>query len=248
MAINRCSGCIHTFIDVVFELAGAASPRGELRSGIYLLIVAGAVPWLIALLFGRGRPRDIGLRRANLLGWRLALVGYVLSLPFLLWMVRSPDFAPSYLRQLERSGGVAFCLYYTMNMLTEHFLLHGVLLAAFRPGLRWPSPAPLPSEAPTDCRPLLRWLGFAQLTHGATGLQRATRWIGLPDGCVIAVLASAMLFGLVHVPKDTRELLLSVPGGVALAYLAYRTNTWLTPFVLHLATAGTALALVLLMS
>lgn len=248
VAIRRCSGCIHAVVDVLFGLAGATPPRGELRSGIYLLIVAGVVPWLIAILLGRGRPKDIGLRRANLLGWRLALVGYVLSLPFLLWMVRSPDFAPSYLWRLERAGGVAFCLYYTVNMLTEHFFLHGMLLALFRPGFRWPAPAPLPSDAPADRPPLLRWLGFAQSTHGAAGLQRITRWIGLPDGCVAAVLASAMLFGLVHVPKDTRELLLSVPGGVALAFLAYRTNTWLTPLVLHLATAGTAFALVLFLS
>jgi len=215
---------------------------------MYLLIVAGVIPWLLALLLGRGRPQDIGLRRANLLGWRLALVGYVLSLPFLWWMARSPDFALSYLRQFERAGGLAFCLYYTVNMLTEHFFLHGVLLAAFRPGRRWPAPAPLPSEAPADSRPILRWLGLAQPAHGAARLQRITRWVGLPDGCITAILASAMLFGLMHLPKDTRELLLSVPGGIALAFLAYRTNTWLTPFGLHLATAGTAFALVLLMN
>ncbi len=68
--------------------------------------------------------------------------------------------------------------------------------------------------------------------------------INLPDGCLLAVLASAMLFGLVHLGKDPRELMLSLPGGIALGYLAYRTNTWLIPLALHLATAGTACAMI----
>jgi membrane protease YdiL (CAAX protease family) len=78
-------------------------------------------------------------------------------------------------------------------------------------------------------------------------VRRVTSWIGLQSGCVPAVLASAALFALVHVGKDWRELLLSVPGGIVLAYMAYRTNTWLVPFVLHLATAGTACAMAILM-
>jgi membrane protease YdiL (CAAX protease family) len=75
-------------------------------------------------------------------------------------------------------------------------------------------------------------------------MHRLTRWIGLPADCVPAILTSTTLFGLVHVGKDPRELLLSLPGGVALAYIAYRTNSWLTVFVLHLATAGTAFLMI----
>jgi membrane protease YdiL (CAAX protease family) len=74
-------------------------------------------------------------------------------------------------------------------------------------------------------------------------MRRFNRWIGLPSGCVPAILTSAMLFSLVHVGKDPRELMLSLPGGLALAYISYRTDSWLTVLVLHLATAGTACAM-----
>ena len=60
------------------------------------------------------------------------------------------------------------------------------------------------------------------------------------------MVTSATLFGVVHIGKDPREMLLSVPGGLALAYVAYRSNSWLIPYILHLATAGTALALMMI--
>jgi hypothetical protein len=41
-------------------------------------------------------------------------------------------------------------------------------------------------------------------------------------------------------------VLLSFPGGVGLAYVAYRCNSLLVPLILHLATGLTALGLVYL--
>ena len=60
-------------------------------------------------------------------------------------------------------------------------------------------------------------------------------------------MISALLFAAVHLGKDPRELILSLPGGIALGYISYRTNTWLIPFLLHASTAGMACALMLLM-
>lgn len=86
----------------------------------------------------------------------------------------------------------------------------------------------------------LRWLGLADDRRGATGWRGVMRGLGVPDHGEWAVLASGVLFALVHWGKDARELLLSLPGGIASAYLAYRTDTLATPLLLHLATAGTA--------
>ncbi len=216
----------------------------ELRSGIYLLVAAGIVPWLVLALLGRGRPYDLGFRRPNRLGWRFVVIGYLIALPFLVWMVRGTDFAGPYLRQLQRAGGLTFSLYYFINMLTEHFFFHGALLAVFRVGGRWPAPPPANFDGTGGLPRILQWMGFTQPPPGVRGMRRVLRAIGLPDGCLLAVLASAMLFGLVHLGKDPRELMLSLPGGIALGYLAYRTNTWLIPFALHLATAGTACAMI----
>lgn len=235
---------LSNLIDTGLDTVKVAQVGTELRSGIYLLLVAGVVPWLVLTLLRRGRPYDLGLRCPNRLGWRFTVVGYLIALPFLVWMVRGTDFAGPYLRQLQRAGGVAFCLYYFVNMLTEHFLFHGALLAVFRVGQRWPAPPPASFDGARGLPRVFQWLGFTQPPPGVYGMRRLVHRIGLPDGCLLAVLASAMLFGLVHLGKDPRELLLSLPGGVALGFLAYRTNTWLVPFVLHLATAGTACAMI----
>lgn len=243
-AANYPSRAVYALIDDLLRLVGSDPPT-MLRSGLYLFLVAGVVPWVVVALLGRGRPADVGLRRPNRYAWRFLCVGYLISVPFQMWMVRGPGFASPYLREFERAGITAFILYYCVNMLTEHFCLHGVVLGVCRPGHRWPPPAPT-GPVHTNLRSgLLRWIGLAQPTTGIVGLRRIIRWIGLPDGCLPALLTSAMLFGLVHLGKNPRELLLSLPGGLVLAYIAYRTNSWLTPFILHLATAGTAFLMIL---
>jgi membrane protease YdiL (CAAX protease family) len=70
----------------------------------------------------------------------------------------------------------------------------------------------------------------------------------LQDHCILPILVSGLLFAAVHLGKDPRELALSLPGGIALGYVSYRTNTWLIPFLLHALNAGTACALMLLMA
>jgi len=94
---------------------------------------------------------------------------------------------------------------------------------------------------------VLRWIGMAQPTDGARGVQRFTRWLGLPDGCLDAVLLSGLLFGFVHSGKNPRELLLSFPGGTFLAYLAYRCNSWHAPYLLHALTVLAAGAMMFLL-
>jgi hypothetical protein len=298
-------------IDAGYAALGVELVGRQLRDGTYLLLMSGAVPWLALALVRRGRPYDLGCRRPNRFAWRLIAVGYVGSLPLLVWMVGGSSFASHYLPQLQRVGFWPFALYYLVNMASEHFFFHGVLLAAFRSDWRWPAPprevawsdtgewhahareprcsssGNVPRRAwawhPASrwmLRRGLQWLGLAQpvarpeyassaegdrsptarsttaaprnmvasrdaVVPGSTVGSRITGWLGLPGGCVPAIVASAVLFSLVHVGKDARELLLSLPGGVALGYLAYRTNTWLTPFVLHLATAGTACLMML---
>jgi hypothetical protein len=212
--------------------------------GLYLLVVGLAVPWLVTASLGARRPRDIGLRIPNRLAVRVLAVGLAVSLPLLWWMAHSPGIAENYARQFRPTATPAV-LYYAVNMTVEHILLQGLVLALFRPGLRWPEPPGLvEGGAPRGLR-ALRWLGLAQPTEGATGLGRARAWLGLPPDCVPAVLMSGVLFGMVHFGKDTRELLLSFPGGVVSAYVAYRTNSLLTPFVLHLLTALAALGMML---
>ncbi len=241
---------VYAFIRSAYDAIGVHSWGGwELRECTYLLLIGGLIPWLLLALFRRGRPNDLGFRRPNRLAGRLIAVGFLVALPFLIWLALTPALHQFYLSHLRRVGGVAFSLYYLCNMLSEHFVMHGLLLAVFRRSLRWPPP---PEHVAVDTvlrrARLLQWLGLRRPTGDARGVVWIVRWIGLPSGCMGAMVGSTIMFSLVHVGKDPRELLLSVPGGMALAYLAYRTNSWLTPFVLHLATAGTACVIMVLVA
>ena len=246
-AMRNAPRCTFLVMDWGFQHLGMAPARNQLRAGIYLVAMTVIVPWIVMAVLGRGRPSDIGFRRPNRFGWRLTALSYLISLPFLLWMAGGAKFATQYLSELKRAGAVPFLVYYLVNMAGEHFLLHGVILAACRAGRRWPVTGPTLPVTARGVRAFLQRLGLAQPTEDAKLPRRLTRWIGLRDGCVPPILASATLFGLVHVGKDPRELLLSLPGGLALAYLAYRSNTWLIPFIIHTATAGTALLILLAM-
>lgn len=238
----------HRLAKNVLVAFGAEEARLELRLGFFFILILLIIPWLAMLCAGRGRPWDIGLRSPNRIGWRILAIGFLLALPFQIWMVNSPGFARYYVPQIERAGLTVFLLYYTAVLLGEHFFFHGVLLATCRSGGRWPSPPPLSNDAGTAVGRILQWIGLCQPVDSATGVRRLTRWIGLRDGCLLAVFASAALFTAIHIGKDPRELLLSFPGGVGLAYVAYRTNTWLIPYLLHAATAAIACALMLWMN
>ena len=221
--------------------------RGPQRQAAYLLFAYGAVPWIVMVLLRRGRPSDLGLRKPNAVGWRLSGVGYVCAIPLIVWMVLGPTFAQHYRPLLAKEGMPVFSAYYFVSMLTEHFLFHGVMLALFRVDRRWPAAPTVVQTSRRSVQRFLQWLGLSQPVGDVRGLRAITRWLGLPDGCVVAILSSGLLFGLVHLGKDSRELLLSVPGGIGFAILAYRANSWLAPFVLHLVTAGTALAIMLVL-
>ncbi|MCH7884087.1 MAG: CPBP family intramembrane metalloprotease [Planctomycetes bacterium] len=241
---RESTGRIYGWIDSGLGAVGIESVSRELRFGVYLVVMAGLLPWLVMALLRRGRPDDLGCRLPNRLAWRFVLVGYLVTLPLLFWMVRGADFASHYVPHLNRAGLGPYLLFHLANLLSEHFFFHGVLLSAFRVELRWPSPPEVTENATDGLNRALQWFGLAQPVVGQGRCHRMAQWIGLPHGCGLAVLASGLLFGLVHMSKDPRELALSIPGGVAAAFLSYRTNSWLTPFVIHLAIAGTALTLV----
>lgn len=213
---------------------------GECVAGAYFLIIAAVVPLIAALLMGR-RLRDLGCRLGNRYALRYFVLGFVISLPFLIWMVQSPTLAGPYLKQLNRIGAVGFCGFYLINMLTEHFLLHGVVLGLCTPCGRWPE-VDAPQQTERRLIGLLRWLG---LSGAGSKSGSMSGWLGLPPGCLLPIVVSALLFGGVHLGKDVRELVLSFPGGLAQGYIAFRSGTWFTPFALHLATASAALGMML---
>ncbi len=214
--------------------------RYALHAG-YLILTGVAIPWLAWHMLGRGQLGTLGVRSINRVGWRILFVSYIVALGPVLWMAQSPGFDRYYLDQIERISGRGFLAYYFFSLIAEHFLCQGFILAAFRVGGRWPASPDHTDGGSNRAIACFRWIGLAQPTSGATGMRAVRRWLGLRPHCAIPILFAGFVFGLLHLGKDPREFMLSFPGGVALAYIAYRTNSLFTPMLLHTATAGTAM-------
>ena len=233
-------------IEWILATLDLSLPSFATRYTLYYLVTAAVLPWCALAIFRRGRAHDLGLRCPNRLGLRIILVGTVVSVPCLWWMIRQPGAAQVYAAGFERWAHASALISYLAVVLAEHFFFLGSVLAVCRHGGRWPPPPPVDRDATTRWGRTLQWFGLAQTTRNASGLQKTTRWLGLPDGCFVAVVCSGFLFAAVHLGKNPRELLLSLPGGLASAYLAYRCNSWLVPAALHFAVAAVTAALVYL--
>jgi len=240
---------VHHGIGWLLDAFGVVEPSKFFRVGAYYIVTALLVPLMFCVAAGRRRPADTGWRKPNRLLVRIVGLSFVVAIPFLFWMVNSPEFLPYYRPYLAERGSVVIT-YYIVVLFCEHFLFEGVMLAAFRATGRWPQPAKLLGDGGANealrWRRLAQWFGLAQPVGRATGVQRLTRWAGLPDGCVGAIVLSGVMFGLVHWGKAGREFVLAFPGGVFLAALAYRCNSWHAPYLLHAGTVTAAAGMFLL--
>lgn len=224
-------------------LGGEPSPKGW-RWAATSVVMGLVVPWLVMAAISRGRPRDIGLRAPNRIGWRLIPLAYLLSVPALFLMARAPSTRLWYEKQLAGRSMLDLLGTYLVVIVAEHFTFHGVLLGLLRSDRRWPV---IEKDAAVEgpfWQKALRFVGLAQPTSGRAGADKAMGWLGLPEGCLAAMVYSAAVFGVCHIGKSPSEALLSFPGGLALGYVAYRSNSLLVPLALHVATGLTALAFV----
>lgn len=246
--MSATSSSVHGFSRLLLRSVGVDRPGIELGHGTYLLVVAGLIPLAVGIVVLRGTPKSLGCRVPNRYGWRLLLLGFVLALPFVIFMGTGSGMQRYYLPTLKRAGAAGLLSYYAVNMLTEHFLFHGVMLAGFRPSGRWAASI-LPAVDTTVtgcCAGLRRWLGLGVRT-AEPGEHPLAVWLGLPPHCGFAIFGSGVLFALVHLGKDWREAVLSLPGGLAIAYMAYRGDSLVIPLLLHALTAGTTLGIMVLL-
>lgn len=162
-------------------------------------------------------PTDVGIGWPNVLGRRLVLVSVIVSIPFGGWLLSTHPYV-----DLARTDRY-FCN--MLAMIPEHFLICGVFVAILLPGRRLPESVPIaPVEGHWPTR-VLRWLGLAQ-PSAPDGDDRTLAWLGLTWTSLAAILASGMLFYMVHIGKDNPvEVGLSLIGGVAIAYVTLRSRS-----------------------
>jgi membrane protease YdiL (CAAX protease family) len=194
---------------------------GERQMALFLTascVLAMIIPGIVLWLVGRA-PTDTGLAVPNRLGWRIIFVSVAGSIPFGFWFTRDAAFNPN--EPLITPSYVLSLL----TMIPEHFFICGVVTALMLPSRRLPNPVPLAPISGSRPVRFLRWIGLAQ-PASAPSASRALSWFGLSARQLVAILASGIIFGLIHVGKpDQLEVVLSFPGGVTVAYVTLRARS-----------------------
>lgn len=190
------------------------------------IVVLWLLVWVIfgmmvpaALLYLSGlKLNDVGVGIPNALGWRMIILGIVVSIPFGILLLNSKNFdsgqnplSPDYIMIL-------------LSMIPEHFLVTGVCTALMLPGRRLPRDVSLEPVEGNFITKGLRWFGLAQ-SSAITGSNRILDWFGLTWVSLFAIVASGAVFRMIHLGKDDLELTLSLPGGVAIAYMTIRSHS-----------------------
>lgn len=189
--------------------------RMEILWYILCFISSMVIPIIIIKLRGR-KLTDFGLGMLNKLGLRLTGIAILVSIPFGLWI----QIASPYEHRLTVMYALSL-----FNKVPEHFLILGILTALMLPNRRLPNPAFLaPIEGSTG-KKILRWLGIAQpITIDSDN--RHLAWFGLNWTSLFSIVVSGLVFYMLHLGRaNPVEVALSLPGGILVAYITFRTHS-----------------------
>lgn len=174
-----------------------------------------AIPLVFFTLIGR-KLTDFGIGMLNTLGIRLTSIAIAASIPFGLWI----QTASPYPHRLS----VMYILS-LFNKIPEHFLICGILTAFILPLRRLPNPVYLAPIDGTRGRKALRWLGLSQPPTRDSD-DRTLAWFGLNRTSLFAIAASGLAFFMIHIGRENPvEVWLSLPGGITIAYITFRTHS-----------------------
>ncbi len=171
---------------------------------------------IIVILLCRRKLTDFGLGMLNKLGIRLTAIAIIVSIPFGLWI----QMASPYPHKLSMMYILSL-----FNKIPEHFLILGILVALMLPNRRLPNPAFLAPVEGKRGQKILRWLGIAQpVTIDSDNFTLA--WFGLNWTSLFSIVVAGLVFYMLHLGRDNPvEVALSLPGGILVAYITFRTHS-----------------------
>lgn len=189
--------------------------RQEILWYIVCFISSMVIP-IIVILLKRRKLTDFGLGMLNRLGIRLTAIAIMVSIPFGLWI----QIASPYPHILSTMYILSL-----FNKVPEHFLILGILTALMLPHRRLPNPAYLAPIEGSTRQKILRWLGIAQpMTIDSDN--RTFSWFGLNWTSLFAITASGLVFYMLHLGRENSvEVALSLPGGMLVSYITFRTHS-----------------------
>ena len=173
------------------------------------------VPIIVLKTMGR-KLTDFGLGMLNRLGLRLTGIAILVSIPFGLWIqLASP---------VPHRLSIMYILS-LVNKIPEHFLILGILVAMMLPHRRLPNPAYLAPIEGARGQKIFRWLGVSQ-PYTIDSDNRVLAWFGLNWTSLFAITVSGLVFFMIHLGRDNPvEVGLSLPGGILVAYITFRTHS-----------------------
>ncbi len=224
-------------VGALWALARWALGPGDYWRDYVFVSVVGAmlVPLVLARAIGPDTLDALGLRRPGRPALGLALTALLVSLPLSAAIALHPEFRLGVAEALGRSPW--FLVAVPVGGAAEHFFFHGVLLAWLHPSGAFPPAHEL-------VRPFV-WPGKLQEGGVRAGVAASLASLAVPRSCLAPCLLSVPLFWAIHVGKPDAELWLSLPAGGIFAWLAYRTNGFVVPLLVHLSVPLAAALLVL---
>lgn len=181
-----------------------------------LCFVSSLVIPIIFLVLIRRKLTDFGIGMLNKLGIRLTGIAIIVSIPFGLWI----QIASPYPHRLTTMYVLSL-----FNKIPEHFLILGILVALMLPHRRLPYPAFLAQIEGSTGRKILRWLGIAQPVTSDSD-NPILAWFGLNWTSLFAISVSGLVFFMIHLGRaNPVEVALSLPGGILVSYITFRTHS-----------------------
>lgn len=189
--------------------------RREILWYIICFVSSMLIPAVFFIFRGRNLT-DFGIGMLNKLGIRLTGIAIAFSIPFGLWI----QIASPYPHRLTWMYVLSL-----LNKVPEHFLICGILTATMLPLRRLPNPVYLAPIEGSRGKKILRWLGIAQpVTRDSDNSQLA--WFGLNWTSLFAICASGLAFFMIHIGRlNPVEVALSLPGGILISYITFRTHS-----------------------
>jgi hypothetical protein len=193
----------------------------------YVLVL---VPVAVVLATGQ-RPTALGLGGVARYGWRVIAVGFVVSLPVLMWLGLRPGMH-AYYANILGGGDWRAAVATAAVIVVEHAWIFGVVLALALPGRGFP----VGDDPPR--RGALAFLGFGFPADLGVRERSPWLWLGVPPLVMPCLVLQALAFGAVHAGKEFGELVTAFPGGLGLGILTYRIRSFWPSVVLHLGCGG----------
>jgi len=189
--------------------------RLEILWYILCFVSSMVIPIIFLILRGR-KLTDFGIGMLNRLGIRLTSIAIIVSIPFGLWI----QLASPYPHRLTTMYVLSL-----FNKIPEHFLILGILTALMLSQRRLPNPAYMAPVEGSTGQKILRWLGIAQPATIDSD-NSILAWFGLNWTSLFAISVSGLVFFMIHLGRaNPVEVALSLPGGMLVAYITFRTHS-----------------------